>query len=226
KPDADLTASDCVLRHCRYQQRGTPEEHGRVRDGLERFVEREPGHAEVWACLARLYVHEFAFGFNRRPEPLERALQAAQRSVDLDPTGQHARNVIAQVFFFRGNVRDFRTAAEHAIALNPRDTDTLGVMGNLLADSGNFERGAALVRRALELNPHAPEWLRFAIVSEHFHREDYEGALDQLARVNMPGFLWKPVWAATCYGLLERHAEGAAAIEELRRLDRDFALHA
>src|SRR5262249_41191023 len=37
KPDAELTASDCVLRHCRYQQRGTPEEHSRVREGLERF---------------------------------------------------------------------------------------------------------------------------------------------------------------------------------------------
>jgi len=225
KPDAELTAFDCVLRHCRYQQRGTPQEHARVREGLERFVEREPGHAEVWACLARLYVHEFAFGFNRRPEPLERALNAAQRSVDLDPTGQHARNVIAQVFFFRRNVRDFRTAAEHAIALNPRDTDTLGVMGNLFADSGDFERGPSLARRAMELNPHAPEWHRFALVCERFHREDYEGALDQIARVNMPGFFWKPLWAAACCGLLERQAEGAAAVAELRRLDPDIPRH-
>jgi TolB-like protein/Tfp pilus assembly protein PilF len=223
KPDAELTAFDCVLRHCRYQQRGTPQEHARVREGLERFVEREPGHAEVWACLARLYVHEFAFGFNPRPEPLERALRAAQRAVDLDPTGQHARNVIAQVFFFRRNVRDFRTAAEHAIALNPRDTDTLGVMGNLFTDSGDFERGPTLARRSMELNPHAPEWHRFALVAECFHREDYEGALDQIARVNMPGFFWKPLWAAACDGLLDRRAEGEAAVEEMRRLDPDIA---
>jgi tetratricopeptide (TPR) repeat protein len=200
-----------VLRHWRYQHRGTPAEHARVRDGLERFVEREPGHAAVWACLARLYVHEFCFGFNRRPEPLERALRAAQRAVDLDPTCQHARNVIAQIHFFRREVPAFRAAAEHAIALNPRDTDTLGVMGNMFTDVGDFERGPNLARRAMDLNPHAPDWIRFALVSELFHKGDYEAALDQVSRANMPGFFWVPLWAAACCGLLGRHAEGRAS---------------
>ena len=86
---------------------------------------------------------------NPRPEPLDRALRAAQRAVDLDPTSDIARNVIAQVHFFRREVREFRTAANHAIALNPRDTDTLGVMGNLFTDSGDFERGPSLTRRAM-----------------------------------------------------------------------------
>ena len=219
KPDAELTATDVVLRHWRYQHRGTPAEHARVRDGLEKFVEREPGHADVWACLARLYVHEFALGYNRRPDPLGRALRAAQRAVDLDPTCQHARAGIAQVHFFRREVPAFRAAAEQAIALNPRDTDTLGVMGNMLADSGDFERGPKLVRRAMELNPHFPDWFRFALTVEHFQKADYAGALDELARVNMPGFFWKELWIAACAGLAGRHAEAAAAVEELRRLD-------
>ena len=222
KPDAELTATDVVLRHWRYQHRGTPAEHARVREGLEKFVEREPGHADVWACLARLYVHEFALGYNRRPDPLGRALRAAQRAVDLDPTCQHARAGIAQVHFFRREIPAFRAAAEQAIALNPRDTDTLGVMGNMLADSGDFERGPALVRRAMELNPHFPDWFRFALTVEHFHKTDYAGALEELARVNMPGFFWKELWIAACAGLAGRHAEAAAAAAELRRLDPDI----
>ena len=226
KPDAELTGSDVVLRQWRYQHRGTPAEHARVRDGLEKFVEREPGHADAWASLARLYVHELVLGFNRRPAPLDRALRAAQRAVDLDPTCQHARNVIAQVHFFRREVPAFRAAAEQAIALNPRDTDTLGALGNMLTNSGDYERGPNLVRRALELNPHTPDWLRFALVAEHFQKADYEGALGQLARVNMPGFFWKYLWVAACCGLQGRHAEGAAAVEELRRLDPDIERHA
>ena len=226
KPDAELTAADVVLRHWRYQHRGTPAEHARVRDGLEKFVEREPGHADVWACLARLYIHEFALGFNPRPEPLERALRAAQRAVDLDPTCQHARAGIAQIHFFRREVPAFRAAAEQAIALNPRDTDTLGVMGNMLTCSGDFERGPNLVRRAMELNPHFPDWFRCALAAEHFHKADYAASLDQLARVNMPGFFWKPLWVAACSGILNRHAEAAAAVEELGRLDPDIERHA
>ncbi|HYX22488.1 MAG TPA: protein kinase, partial [Thermoanaerobaculia bacterium] len=222
KPDAELTGTDVVLRHWRYQHRGTPSEHARVRDGLERFVEREPGHADAWACLARLYIHEFALGFNRRPDPLGRALRAAQRAVDLDPTCQHARAGIAQVHFFRREVPAFRAAAEQAIALNPRDTDTLGVMGNMLADSGDFERGANLVRRAMALNPHFPDWFRFALTVDCFQKADYAGALDEIARVNMPGFFWKQVWIAACAGLAGRPAEAAAAVEELRRTNPDI----
>src|SRR5262249_19141780 len=198
KPDGELTASDVVLRHWRYQHRGTPAEHARVRDGLGRFVERGPGNADVWACLARLYVHEFALGFNPRPDPLGRALRAAQRAIDLDPTCQHARAGIAQVHFFRRQVPAFRAAAEQAIALNPRDTDTLGVMGNMLTDSGDFERGPNLVRRAMELNPHFPDWFRCAVAAESFQKADYAGALAELARMNMPGFFWVPLWTAAC----------------------------
>jgi TolB-like protein/cytochrome c-type biogenesis protein CcmH/NrfG len=226
KPDAQLTAADLVLRHWRYQHRGTPADHLRVRDGLEKFVEREPGHASVWACLGRLYVHEYCFGFNARPEPLERALRAAQRAVDLDATCQHARSVIAQVHFFRREVPAFRAAAEQAIALNPRDTATLGVMGNMLTYVGDLERGPELARRAMDLNPHAPDWVRFAFVCEEFHKGDYEAALGHVSRANMPGFFWVPLWAAACCGLLGRSAEASAAVEELRRLDADIALHA
>jgi TolB-like protein len=226
KPDSELTAADHVLRHWRYQHRGTPADHLRVRDGLEKFVERDAGNASVWACLGRLYVHEFCFGFNARPEPLERALRAAQRAVDLDPTCQHARSVIAQVHFFRREVPAFRAAAEQAIALNPRDTATLGVMGNMLTDVGDFDRGPDLARRAMDLNPHGPDWIRFALVSEEFHKGNYEAALDHISRANMPGFFWVPLWNAACCGLLGRRAEGAAAVRELHRLDPDIARHA
>jgi TolB-like protein len=70
KRETEMTACDWLLRQCRYRQLLTPEEHARMREGLERFVEREPKHAEPWACLAQLYVDEFVFKFNQRPDSL------------------------------------------------------------------------------------------------------------------------------------------------------------
>jgi hypothetical protein len=50
--------------------------------------------------------------------------------------------MLAQVHFFRRDIPAFRTAAEKAMSLNPRDTDTLAMMGLMLVHIAEFERGA------------------------------------------------------------------------------------
>jgi len=225
KRETEMTACDWLLRQCRYRQLLTPEEHARMREGLERFVEREPKHAEPWACLAQLYVDEFVFKFNQRPDSLDRALVAARRSVDLNRTFQYGYQMLAQVHFFRRDIPAFRTAAEKAMSLNPRDTDTLAIMGLMLVHIAEFERGANIVRRAMDLNPNHAGWYHFAVIWEHLHKGDYEKALARINRVNMPGLFWQPLTVASVCGLLGRPTEAAAAVQELRKLDPDFELH-
>ena len=225
KPENELTASDWVLRQYRYRQLLTPEEHAKVRDGLERFVEREPKHAAPWACLAQLYVDEFVFKFNPRLDSLDRALTAARRSVDLDRTFQYGNQLLAQVHFFRRDVAAFRTTAEQAMSLNSRDTDTVAMMGLMLVHIAEFERGANIVRRAMDLNPNHAGWYHFAIIWEHLNKGDYEKALARITRVNMPGLFWQPLTIASICGLLGRSAEASAAVKELRQLDPDFESH-
>src|SRR5207244_7355388 len=67
-------------------------------------------------------------------------------------TCQHGRNIIAQVRFFQRDIPAFRAAVEQVVAMNPRDTDAVGVMGLMLMYVGDFERGASLVRRVMDLN--------------------------------------------------------------------------
>ena len=225
KPENELTATDWMLRILSYRRSVTPQAHAALRDGLEQFVAREPRHADAWACLTQLYVDEFSFGFNERPDALGRALRSARRSVDLDRACQYGNQLLAQVHFFRRDVQAFRTAAEKAMALNSRDTDTLAVMGMMLAFVGEFERGANLARRAMDLNPHHPGWYHVALIWDHFQKGEYEKALEQVMRINIEGLFWQPLQVAGFCGLLGRTAEAAAAVEELRKLDKDIELH-
>jgi hypothetical protein len=48
-----------------------------------------------------IYRGEFAQGYNARPNPLDRALAAAQRAVDLAPTNALCHYALATVYYFR-----------------------------------------------------------------------------------------------------------------------------
>ena len=230
RPEAELTSADWLLRYCSYRMHMTPDEHARLRDGLERAVEREPRRAIIWACLSQLYIDEFRFGFNSRPSAqdgaLDRALAASRRSVELDRTCQQGHQALAEVHFFRRDTQAFRTAAEQAMTLNPRNTDVLADMGLMLVHIGDFEHGAKITRRAMDINPHHAGWYHFSLIWESCHNGDYEKALEHATRVNMPGLFWQPLVVASLCGLLGRRTEAAAAVNELRKLDENIEVNA
>ena len=230
RPEAELTSADWLLRYCSYRMHMTPDEHARLRDGLERAVEREPRRAIIWACLSQLYIDEFRFGFNSRPTALDgaldRALAASRRSVELDRTCQQGHQALAEVHFFRRDTQAFRTAAEQAMTLNPRNTDVLADMGLMLVHIGDFEHGAKITRHAMDINPHHAGWYHFSLIWESCNNGDYEKALEHATRVNMPGLFWQPLVVASLCGLLGRRTEAATAVNELRKLDENIEVNA
>jgi TolB-like protein/Tfp pilus assembly protein PilF len=226
RPDSELTASDWVLRLFAYRQRIAPAEHLELRNGLERAAEKEPNLGEVWACLTQIYLDEAAFGFNVLPNPLDRALAAARRAVELDRTGQLGWQVLAQTHFFRRDIHAFRPTAERAMSLNPLDSNTIGILGLLIVHTGEFERGARLTRRAMELNPNHAGWYHFGPIWEHFHAGEYEKAIEHANSVDMPGNFWPYLVVAAACGHLGRRAEAEAAVRDILALDPEFAAHA
>src|SRR5437773_10232361 len=97
---------------------------------------------------------------------------------------------LAQTHFFRQDLAAFGPAAERAMALNPLNTDALGILGLQIVHTGEFERGTAIVRRAMELNANHAGWMHFAPLWDHFHKGEYEQALECANRVDVRGLFW------------------------------------
>ena len=112
------------------------------------------------------------------------------------------------------------------MALNPLNTDAVGILGLQIVHTGEFERGAAIVRRAMELNPNHAGWMHFAPLWEHFHKGEYEQALECANRVDVPGLFWPFLVVASACGHLGRRAEAESAVRDLLALDPEFAAHA
>jgi len=224
-PGERLAPADWVVRLYGYRQRITPHEAAEVRAGLEEAVQRHPHSSDLWACLAQIYLDEQVFGFNPGPDTLDRALTAARRAVDIDRSSQLGFQILAQAHFFRRDLAAFTPASERAMELNPRDSNTLAILGLLIVHTGEFDRGAEIIRHAMEINPHHAGWYHYGPLWRHYHNGDYELALSEANQVNMPELFWQYLAAAAICGHLGRVREARAAVRELLRVDPDFTAH-
>jgi tetratricopeptide (TPR) repeat protein len=154
---------------------------------------------------------------NPLEKPMERALDAAWRAVTIDPACQLGWQQLAEAHFFARDYTAFRDATERAIALNPRNSHTRAYLGLLIAFSGEWDRGLALVQRAMALNPHLPDWCYLPYFYNHYRKGEYETALQVLKKINMPEDPWPQMGIAATCGQLNQQEMARAAIELVRK---------
>ena len=226
KGEDTLTPHEAVLRAFSYFRRITPEEHAVVRNILERSVKQSPDHADSWAMLSMMYRGEFAQGFNPRPDPLDRALDAARRALELAPNHALGHYALATVYFFRKDKTHFRVEVERVLSLNPNDAAAKAYLGFLMAALGEWERGCQMVESAMQLNPNCPGYFYFARCVNSYRLHKYEEALEGVARINMPGYFHAPAIQAAALGQLGRYDEASKALQDLLALRPNFGAEA
>jgi len=214
----ELTPYEAVLRYFLYRQRISSQDHLIARATLERAVERDPGYADAWACLSLLYQDEHMNNLNPQPNPLQRALEAAQRAVDIDSANAFAQFTLAQAHYFMRDVGAFRIHAERAIELNPRNSDTMAITGILMGYSGDWARSEELTSKAMEVNPRHAGWYNFSKVVNRYRQHDYAGALAFAKKINMPDYWGTPLMLAITNAQLGNEEAARSAAKEMFRI--------
>ncbi len=225
KPPTSQDGYDCVLHYYHYDVSGVPEQHAAMRDCLEEAVQIDPGYSEAWALLSTIYADEHRFGFNPRPElyvAKEKALEAAKRAVAVNTNSATARIMLADAYFNVQDLDSFRREGERSLALNPNNPYLVSNYGLRLSFIGEWDRGLALMRRAIAMNPDHPGWYRFPFVLYHYERKEYAKALSEVRRINMPDFYWTHLTAAMTLGQLGRDREAKSSLDDLLRLKPEF----
>ena len=222
KDESSLSPFEAVLRGFRYFARLTPQEHGSVRDVLERMTRKAPNHADCFGMLAMMYIVEYSDSYNALPDPLGRALAAAQRATDLAPSHALGHYALAWVYFFRKQTPYFEASVQRALALNPMDASVLGMLGVLVQHAVDWDRGCDMVDQAYQLNPNLPGIMRFAYFSRAYRKRQYAEALEAAIRINMPGFFYYHAALAGALGQLGQLDAAHKAAQDTLALRPDF----
>lgn len=150
-----------------------PAAHVRVREGLERLTTLDPNFAVGFSLLAAFYGREYMTGFGARAgdsPPLDRALRAARRGIELRPQRARGYHILFTVLFFRGEKEAGIVAAEKAIALNPYDILITAEYGGRLIYCGEVDRGMAILHKAVGFGAVLPTWSHFSLFVGHYVR--------------------------------------------------------
>jgi adenylate cyclase len=226
KPSGTLDPYECLVRFYDYTRSFDPSAHAEAESCMERSVAMAPSFAPGWSALGVLYLHEYTFGYNPKPdrEPaLDRALEAARRSLDLNGGGRVAAASLAGVQYARGEDEAFAAAVQRALSITPGHPGMLAQIGMLLIISGDLKRGVPLVEEAMPFAVHPPVWHYTAFAFANLQTGHYEEALQWALKVDAPKWFVAPMTVAASAALAGRPEVADREIKRLLALEPDFA---
>jgi tetratricopeptide (TPR) repeat protein len=169
----------CLLEAYDYWRTFEPGQHARARDCLERVIEAEPSFAAAYTSLSELILQEYRRNLNVRAgdaPPLERALRAARRAVELRPGSARAYQALMDVYFLKGEYALTLATGEKAIALNPYNPNLLACYGARLVALGQVEKGARVLKDAVADIVVRPPWIDFFLFLAAYLVDDGDAA--------------------------------------------------
>jgi tetratricopeptide (TPR) repeat protein len=181
----------CLIDSYDYWRTYDIAQHARVRDCLERAIEGDPGFAAGLSALAEIILQEHRRGLNPRAgdaPPLERALRAARRAVELRPGSARAYQTLMDVLFLRGDHALALDAGEKAVQLNPYNPHILACYGARLIALGELEKGARLMHEAAAAGAVRPAWHDFFLFLAAYLSDDRRAAASYAAQITSEKF--------------------------------------
>ena len=180
KSPEQVSAYDLFQRaHAILQWDWTPENFGAARAALKEAIAKDPSDPKARREWAWFSVLGWVFGVDYPPVPQKEIVAQAIKAVQLDPADAGAHKVAAFAYFFTKQLDLFEYEAQQALALAPYDAELQAMLGALIANMGQWQRGVALVERANALNSDAAQgWYHSTMYLNDYFNGDYKSAFD------------------------------------------------
>jgi tetratricopeptide (TPR) repeat protein len=206
-----------------------PAQHSRARTGLERLTVLDPSFGLGFPYLAALYVREYLYGLDPHDAdlpPLERALRAARRGVELDPENARAYEMLFLTLFVRRDLPAAFAAGDKAIERNKYDMRAIGSYGQRLVAIGEIDRGMDMLTRAGHEGGVRPAVDEFFLFLGNYLRSDAAAAAFHAGQLTSDTFQLGLLARALAAGSAGEREAARAALDRLFELNREWRDHA
>jgi len=208
------------------------QDHLKARERFETALEFDPVFIAALSKLAETHVRDYTLEYSDSPlTSINRALEFAQKAVELDEQDPCAHSILGQAFLLKRQYAKAITAGKRAITLNPNYARGHVALAGTMHYSGRFEEAITLAEKAYRLNSNLTPVEFNVLATSYIFLERYEEALEtirQMAEDTPPGSRLEPLLESHfswVYHELGREEEAAlverasrASVEALARL--------
>jgi TolB-like protein len=180
----------------------------------EGLLKKDPNNPQVLGFLSEILSGESLLP-STKDKSLEKAIAYAKLAIKLDPSSQQGYQALAITFLLQRKREECAQILKQGLAVNPKSTDFQGGMGALLIFAGEFDLGATLVSKAIELSPNLPWWQIFSLSYYHYQRGEYQETLYLINRMQID-IIWIPIIKAACHAQLGKVEEARAVLRKLK----------
>ena len=191
-------------------------------ESLQQLTSRAPEIELGWTSLARLYLMNHSFELSSMFTPVEIAIGCANQSVLLEPASARTRCLMAKALLIKGELAAARREVDHALRLNSDSLAHREEIGWLMALTGDWDAGVALMRDALARNPYCQPCVSHGLWADAMRRRDFDAAYAAALEYRDPNFFWRELMIASSLGQLGRLEEAGASGLELMRARPQF----
>ena len=162
----------------------TKEGNAAARRLYDMAIERDPKYARAYAGLSRTHFNDWRYLWSSAAEDsLSRALAAARKAVQLDPTDARGYAELAFVQLWSKELGPALQLFERAEQLNPNNADILAEHADALAYAGRLAEAEEKLHKAMRLNPFYPDWYLWYLADIYYGMERYADVVSTIGQM-------------------------------------------
>lgn len=221
--DKELTSYDAMLRVHYYNQSFSEETYQQARVAAELAVKIDPENALAWAALSEMLCDGYTHNFSNDnfETSITGALNAARRAVSLNRSSDYAYWALALAAMAARDTNTVIGASESLLELEPPPSYR-AFAGWCLALAGQWERGLKILAQNKKIMQLYLGWLHHAPFLNYYQQGQYEYALDEAVKMNVPMLVWDPLDRAAALGQLGDRDNAIMAVNEIILLHPDL----
>ncbi len=217
-----LSEHDILLKHYHHVTVLTDESMVAFHDEVFAALEKDPDSAVLNAIASGFYQNMWAFSGANDDHALQQFARLAEKAYSLNPNHQVVlSNLGGKCFIFNEKDRFIRLYEQSRewLANSPL---RLGSWALHMCLFGEWERGKKLLDKVFENNLHVPLWLHGINCLYYFRLHDYETALVEANKFQIPGLFWGPAYRIAVLAHLGRLPEAKKEFATLLEWRPDF----
>jgi len=211
-----------VLKFYYFQIHQTTEAYIDSFNALNRVAESDPESGVTLALLASLYGNRYMLDYPDTKKSFELMGELSEKALKLDPNSLIVKVARVYKYFIYNEKVRFLSLAKSCLTQSGISSLRSGTLSFYLSLYGEWELGKESLDKIMEKNITYPLYFHGATMLYYYRKKEYNKALIEANKYDMPTVFWGPMLRAAVNGQLNNLEEASKQVKDLFELKPDF----